>query len=615
MQYYADWGNQILIFGIYAVSLNLLMGFAGQLSVAHAAFGGVGGYTAGYLSSHFGLGFVPCILFGIGAAALVGVLVSLPALRLSREYLLLLTLATATIITSVATSVDVFGGSLGLQGIQVPTLFGRTLLRPADFIWTFLVLAVIVLVICWRLGESPFGRVLRGIRDDESVARSLGKNVVTYKVVVFGITSGMAGLAGALIAYYNQIAIPAQYGFATMMSIIAMVVVGGIGNLAGSFVGAFLLVALEPVLQKTVHVAADKASLLRLMISGLIVVGVLLARPQGLIPERLRGVRGRGRDSFDVIGSLLPSLRASTPAVAVGSGLALRPDGGREASLAPGRAVERPASRVELVEEPPASVGNRTPSPASVLVARELSKSFGGIKAAHNLSFELMRGSITGLIGPNGAGKTTVFNLLTGAIKPDLGRVELNGADITAWTPNRVARAGMVRSFQDVRVYPRISALDNVSMGVPHQAGERAFELFLLPHRVIRDTRLTRQRALDCLEFVGLADGATLAAGELSFGEQKLVALARILATGAEVILLDEPASGIDEPSVERMLEVIELIRREGKTICIVEHNLHVVERIAQRIYFMESGSIVAEGTMEELIAQPHLAEAYFGTT
>ena len=615
MQYYADWGNQILIFGIYTVSLNLLMGFAGQLSVAHAAFGGVGGYTAGYLSAHFGLGFVPSVLCGVGAAALAGVFVSLPALRLSREYLLLLTLATATIITSVATSVDIFGGALGLQGIHVPTLFGKTLLRPADFIWTFLALAAIVFAICWRLGESPFGRVLRGIRDDESVALSLGKNVVTYKVVVFGITSGMAGLAGALFAYYNQIAIPAQYGFATMMSIIAMVVVGGIGSLAGSFVGAFLVVALEPALQRTVHVAADKASLLRLIIFGLIVVGVLLVRPQGLIPERLRGVGGRRRDSSDVIRSILPSLLASTPAAAVGSEPALRSRDGREGSRAPGPAAKRATSRVELAGQPPASADNGSPGSAGVLVVRELSKSFGGIKAADNLSFELTKGSITGLIGPNGAGKTTVFNLLTGGIKPDRGRVELNGTDITGWTPNRVAQAGMVRSFQDVRVYPRISALDNVSMGVPHQAGERAFELFLLPHRVIRDARLTRQRALDCLDFVGLADRATLAAGELSFGEQKLVALARILATAAEIILLDEPASGIDEPSVDRMLEVIELIRREGKTICLVEHNLHVVERIAQQIYFMESGSIVAEGTMEELIAQPHLAEAYFGTT
>ena len=614
MQYYVDWGNQILLFGIYAVSLNLLMGFAGQLSVAHAAFGGVGGYTAGYLSAHSGLGFAPSVLCGAVAAGLAGVFVSLPALRLSREYLVLLTLATATIITSVATSVDIFGGALGLQGIQVPSLFGKLLLRPADFFWTFLVLAAIVFAICWRLGESPFGRVLRGIRDDESVARSLGKNVVTYKVVVFGITSAMAGLAGALIAFYNQIAIPAQYSFTTTMSIIAMVIVGGIGNLAGSFVGAFLVVALEPLLQKTVHVAADKASLLRLVIFGLIVVTVLIAKPQGIIPERLRGTGGRKRDAAQIIASLLGSGPA---AVARASGANGPEPPTRGESRTPMRLREAPSTRAATVSEPVVGltpVQDRSQA-ASVLRARDLSKSFGGIQAAANLSFELTKGSITGLIGPNGAGKTTVFNLLTGAIKPDSGAVELNGKDITAWSPNRVARAGMVRSFQDVRVYPRISARDNVAMGVPCQAGERAVDLFVRPYHVRREERKTTQRALECLDFVGLADRAALAAGELSFGDQKLVALARILATGADVLLLDEPASGIDAPSIERMLEVIQLVRAQGKTICVVEHNLHVVEQVAEQIYFMESGSVVAAGTMSELISQPHLTEAYFGTT
>jgi branched-chain amino acid transport system permease protein len=610
VNYYFDWANQILIFSIYAISLNLLMGFAGQLSVAHAAFGAVGGYTAGYFSAHYGLGFVPAVLCGTAVAGAAGVVVSLPALRLSREYLVLLTLAAATIITSVATSVDIFGGSLGLQGIQIPTLFGKPLLRPGDFIWTFLVLTALVLAVCWRLGESPFGRVLRGIRDDESVVRSLGKNVFVYKIVTFGVTSAMAGLAGALLAYYNQIAIPGEYGFATTMSIIAMVILGGIGNLVGSVLGAFVVVALEPVLQKTIHVAADKASLLRLIVFGLIVVAVLIVRPEGLLPERLRGSGARRRDFFSVFGSVLPGFRReqSRPAideVTVGA-VAVAPD---QHVINSGGST----NDVAVLGQPVRIASDAPSAGESVVVVQALKKSFGGIVAVTDLEFELERASITGLIGPNGAGKTTVFNLLTGALKPDVGTIYLDGKDITAWSPNRVARAGMVRSFQDVRIYPRISALENVSIGVPQQPGERAYKLFLVPRRVGRGERETRARALDCLGFVGLAERAGVAAGQLSFGDQKLVALARILATGAEVLLLDEPASGMDGRSVDRMLEIIDLIRLEGKTICIVEHNLHVVERIAQRIYFMESGSIIAAGTMDELIAQPRLAEAYFG--
>ena len=598
MQYYLDWVDQIAIFAIYAMSLNLLMGYAGQLSVAHAAFGAVGGYTAGYLSAHEGFGFAGALACGIAAAGLVGMLVSLPALRLSREYLVLLTLATATIITSVATSVDIFGGALGLQGIQAPSLFGKQFLRPADFTATFVVLMVVVLAICWRLGESPFGRVLRGIRDDETVARSLGKNVFAYKIVVFGITSGMAGLAGALMAFYNQLAIPGQYGFTTTMSIIAMVIVGGIGNLWGAVVGVVLVVVLQPILEKVVHLPADKASLVRLIVYGGIVVGTLVVRPQGLIPERLRGSRAKRRTRAELLGLSAPAARPVA--------IAELPPPERHAPAA------EVAVRVTLAPRLPAS-GDELARGAPILTVEGLSKSFGGIYAARDLSFGLRQGSITGLIGPNGAGKTTVFNLLTGAIRPESGSIRLHGKDITGWTPNRIAREGMVRSFQDVRVYPRISALENVAIGVPRQPGERASELFLFPHRVWRGARRTREKAFECLEFVGLAGQAHFAAGELSFGDQKLIALARILATDANVLLLDEPASGIDSRSVDRLLETIESIRAHGKTVCVVEHNLQVVERIAETIYFMESGSIVASGTMQELVAQPRLADVYFG--
>lgn len=383
--------------------------------------------------------------------------------------------------------------------------------------------------------------------------------------------------------------------------------------LAGSVVGAFVVIALDPVLQKTINVAADKASLVRLIVFGLIVVVILIVRPQGLVPERLRG-SGAGRPRlFDLLRSLAPALarhERSGPAVAgAGVGAVSLVADGAVSPLAPRDGAPAHMDAARNAREAAVAAAD------DVVVVRGLSKSFGGIVAVCDLSFELRRGSITGLIGPNGAGKTTVFNLLTGTLKPEAGSVLLDGREITSWSPNRVARAGMVRSFQDVRIYPRISALENVSIGVPRQPGERPYELFVAPHRVARGERETRRSALDCLGFVGLGDQSGLAAGELSFGDQKLVALARILATGAEVLLLDEPASGMDGRSVERMLEVIELIRLGGKTICIVEHNLHVVERISDRIYFMDAGSIIAAGSMEELIAQPRLAEAYFGTT
>lgn len=593
MAYYIDWGNQFLIFAIYAMGLNLLMGYAGQVSVAQAAFGGVGGYAAGYLSAHNDVPFLLAILIGIVIAGFIGMLVSLPALRLSQEYLVLLTLAMATIIISIATSVPTFGGSLGLQGIQVPSLLGKELLRPEDWLIPLLVFAALVYLVCWRLGESPFGRVLRGIREDEVATRSVGKNVYGYKIVTFAVAAGLAGLAGALLAYYNQIAIPSQYGFAYTMSIIAMVIIGGLGNLTGSLIGAFVIIGSQPLLEKTVHLSPDRAGLTRTMAYGIILVMVLLVRPQGILPEGVSPAR-----------SLLRRVRrggAPPPAFA---------------DTAPPRTT--PHAPKPVADAVPPTTDDSPPggtAPGEVVVAvRGLAKSFGGIQAVRDLDLDLAEGKITGLIGPNGAGKTTVFNLLTGAIRPDEGTVSLRGRDITNWPPNRIAQHGVVRSFQDVRVFPGLSSLTNVMLGVPGQSGEKLGPLLLNPIAVRRGEVNTRAKALRWLEFVGMHEKAHEPAGSLAFGEQKLVALARLLATEADVLLLDEPASGIDGEWVDRMLELLELVRLEGKTICIVEHNLHVVERVADTIYFMEAGTVLAHGTMSELTSQEHLVEAYFGT-
>jgi len=513
------------------------------------------------------------------------VLVSLPALRLSAEYLILLTLATSTIIIVIATSTETFGGLYGLLGIQLPSLFGRQFTTVTDFLWLLLALTALVFLVCWRLAESPFGRVLRGIREDEMATRSLGKNVFVKKVVVFGVTSAMAGLAGALLVFYNSLASPGQFGIDQSLEIIAMVVIGGLGNLIGSVVGAAVIVALQPFLERVIDMDPDKASLVRLLIFGLALVAVLLVRPQGLVPEgfpNLRRWRSRRRRALGSAGTASQA-NGAPPAPILAA--ALEGDG-----------PPRPRAGGPVVE------------------VRDLTRHFGGIRAVDHLDFELAPGCVTGLIGPNGAGKTTVFNLLTGAVKPDRGVVRLHGRDVTGLAPNHIARAGMVRSFQDVRIFQRLTVLENVMLGVQDQPGESAGQLFLLPWRTMRAERRTRAAAMANLEFAGLADRAEEPAGSLSFGEQKLAALARMLATEAQVFLLDEPSSGIDHRWVERMLELIGALRARGATVCIVEHNLHVVEQLADTIYFMEEGRVSAEGTMRDLVKQERLLEAYFGS-
>jgi branched-chain amino acid transport system permease protein len=572
MEQLYDQATIIAIFAIYAMSLNLLLGYAGQLSVAHAAFAAVGGYTAAYLAVLQGWTFLPSLVVGVVAASLIGALIALPALYLDVRYLILLTLAFSTAITAVIAAIPALGGRVGISPVPSAQLFGSDpLLRPSQFFPLALVCGLIVLAVCARLAHSPFGRVLRGIRDDELATRGVGKNIVLYKVAVFGVASGLAGLGGVLFVYYTSVAQVGAFDLADSMLIIAMIVIGGTANLLGSILGAALVVSLDRFLQDQLLLDPSVSALWQLAVYGGLIVAFLMVRPQGLLPE------------------------GWTPAAAV------RRLRGRRTAPAP------TAAR-------PSAPGSPNGRPGEiVLEAVGLTKHFGGIQAADDLSLHLRRGHVTGLIGPNGAGKTTVFNLLTRVIPPDKGSIRLNGIDIGGWTLDRIARAGMARTYQDVRVFRRMSVIENVALAVPDQLGERFTAALGRPFASARAERATRERALEHLAFVGLADQADVLAGSLAFGDQKLLALARVLATGADVLLLDEPASGIDMEWIERMLETIARLRDEGKSVCLVEHNLHVVERVADSIYFMEAGRVTAEGSMQQLIAQERLAEVYFG--
>jgi branched-chain amino acid transport system permease protein len=249
-----------------------------------------------------------------------------------------------------------------------------------------------------------------------------------------------------------------------------------------------------------------------------------------------------------------------------------------------------------------------------VLEVRGLTKSFGGIRAVNGMSMDLPRGLVTALVGPNGAGKTTVFNLITGAITPDAGIVRLNGVDITGRRPDEITRLGMVRTFQDVRVFPQLSVIDNVMLGIQHHPGEKLGNLFLRPALSKKFNDEARTKAGEWLDVVGLLPLREARAGSLGFGQQKLLAIARVLATEAEVLLLDEPASAIDINWVDTVLDFIDLLKDVGRTICLVEHSLHVVGRLADRVYFMELGAVTAEGSLAELTSDRRLAQAYFGT-
>ena len=591
MEIWFNYLAQILVFAILAVSLNLLLGYAGQVSVAHAAFAAVGGYGMGYLVQEQKWSYLPAVVAGVVFAFVAGMIVALPALKLSVEYLILLTLAVSSVIIGVFVAFKQLGGTYGLIKISNKTLFGLHLDRKVDWILPIGIGLVAVFAVCWRIGESPYGRVLKGIREDPLATQALGKNVFAYKVSVFGITSAMAGFAGALYSGVLGLATPGLYGFNFSLTIFAVVIFGGMANLWGSVYGAVIIVLLDPFLQRVIKLKADKAFVIQLIIYGVALTVLMRVRPQGLFPEgsslwrRLRHGKAEGTRVEMTAENWVPDTHVTI----------------REGDHQPTHGEQGDRE-------------SRWQAAPVVLQARGISKSFGGIVAADNLDIDLRKGTITALVGPNGAGKTTVFNLLTGFIRPDQGSVRLNGNELVGRTPDAVARLGLVRSFQDVRLIQRVSCVTNVMLAVQRQPGEHLVPLFTPGSTSSKGEAATREQAMGWLTFVGMADFADVPAGALSYGQSKLLSLARVLATEAEVLLLDEPASGIDTKWVDTMLDLIEAVREQGRTVCIVEHNLHVVGRLADHTYFMELGRITAQGTIDELTGSERLAEAYFGT-
>lgn len=592
MGFYAQIAINILILISLSVSLNLLLGYAGRISMAQAVLFGVGAFTAArvvlpradeatdYTVSGIGYGlgwpWWAGVILAIIVTFFAALIISLPAVRLVRgEYLILLTLAFqlgGQQFMTVATGFT--GGPFGVAGvpaIQIGEMSFSTLkvdgaLRMALLM---LVLTIVIITISWKLGESPLGRLLKTLREHDTVVSSVGKNPIRPELLIFGVTAAIAGGVGAFFAYSQGAMTPVNFNLDLSILIISVVVLGGVGNLQGTIVGAIFLGLLEPVLREVL--GADGIPWRAVVYGGALVLMMIL-RPGGIIPEG-SGVRFRRKKALDQI-------------------------------MTPIEALDR-LSRVS------AQSGSEAKPALEVL---ELKKTFGGLVAVGGASFSVPTGQITALIGPNGAGKTTIFNLITGSMKPDSGQVLLNGIDITGKSPVKIAQRGLARSFQDVRICERITALDNVMVAVPDQPGEYISSLTFRPLHSRKSERQARERSLECLALFGVADKAYVKAGALSYGDQKLVAIARLLATDCEVLLLDEPTSGVDPANVEGVMQGVSRLRDLGRTVCLVEHSVHFVQQLADRAVFLDQGVVIDQGTVQELINKQELSDLYFGS-
>jgi len=243
----------------------------------------------------------------------------------------------------------------------------------------------------------------------------------------------------------------------------------------------------------------------------------------------------------------------------------------------------------------------------------DVSKSFDGLKAVDQVSIGLQKGKITALIGPNGAGKTTIFNLISGFIKPDSGQILYRGQNIVGLSPWEIASLGIGRLFQDVRVFNRLTVLDNVLAAFKGQKGEKVMVAILGRGKVLSEEARNKEKALELLRFVGLAEKASDLAENLSYGQQKLLSIARLLAAEADVLLLDEPTAGVNPAMIGQILKVARTLAEQGKTVVIIEHNMNVVVEVADWVYFMDDGQIVSFGLPKDVLGDPEVRRAYIG--
>lgn len=565
-----------LIYVILAISLNLILGYGGMASMAHAAFFGLGGYIAALMSIHLGYNFLVGIVIGMLAAGIIGGLIALPFIRIKEEYLILFTLAFQMVFFHLTMALyKVTGGDSGLINIPRPELFSLRFSNALSYIPLLLAFAIVFFIICWRITKSPFGRVLKGIREDEKVILSLGKNVIKFKVLIFMIGTGIATAAGGLFAHYSIYVAPNIFNLDVSIILILMVVLGGAANLWGSVLGAFLLIIIPESLS-FIPGTGEIIAPLRLCLFGSMLILFMRFRPEGLIPEYffLKG-RGSQKAFFKMIEGFKISETISTGAKGWG--------------------------KIDYPHDKP------------ILETKNISKRFGGLQAVKDFSVSLKMGKITAIVGPNGCGKTTAFNMITGFLPPDEGKIYFQGEDITNRPAHQLPKMGLVRSWQDVRIFQGMTVLDNILVAEQNQSGEEILKIFFMPWKVRGEMNENLKKAMRYLNTVGLAEKALEIARNLSYAEQKLLAIARLLATEAQVILLDEPSSGIDPTWVQKIIILIRKLADMGKTICIVEHNLDVIREISDSVYFVAGGTVIAEGSAEEIISDPKLGEIYFG--
>ncbi|MEV6844407.1 branched-chain amino acid ABC transporter ATP-binding protein/permease [Actinoplanes sp. NPDC051411] len=550
----------MFLLAVQATSWNIVSGYAGYISLGHSIFLGLGSYTAAIIALHTGVNPLWVAPLGGITAVVVAVLFGSVVLRTRGHAFVIITIALLLSSQIVATNWKPLTN--GSDGITLELPFWSADFQNIPFYYAFLLLLVLTVLFSGWIARTKFGTGLIAIREDEGKAASIGVNTTVFKIIAYGASSFFIGVAGGVYAYYQTFLNPVG-SFAILGSVLIVLaaLVGGRGTLYGPVLGAFIISLVNE--GATVYGGNTQS---RVLILGLILVGVVLFLPAGLLPTIEAAWRRRHPVKVEYTDQV--------------------------GALSHNTAVVR--------ERLPQEAG-----PGPLLEVRGVVKRFGGLTAVDGADLSVERGSITALIGPNGSGKTTLFNLITGNMPADEGTVTFNGKRIEKLPPWTRGHLGLGRTFQVTRLFKDMTVLQNVV--APQPDGK----LRTMLADAVSGAEASRAR--DLLDVVGLGSFAQQKAGALSYGQQKLVELAQVLMLSPELILLDEPAGGVNPSLLGRLTEVIRELNRDGVTFLVVEHNIPLVLDLCDPVYVFARGRCIASGPPGQIREDPLVLDAYLG--